>query len=124
MNPNAVLTKTEWIVGEPLAWGATKKDVAKSRNKSIRTIENIVRSIFQKTEVTKINEFSAWYFCKKYDISFDLSPLSRSITSIALLLLITSYEYHNNKIVIIRSVRTERVRSEKRTDDDLTFDYQ
>lgn len=75
MNATATLTKRETEIAELIAWGSTKKDVAKRLSISTRTVENIARSIFFKTKVTKSNELSAWWFCKKYRIPITESPL-------------------------------------------------
>ena len=83
----ARLTPRETQVAELFAWGATKKDVANRLIISIRTVENIARNIFEKTGVTKINELSAWWFCTKFNISFELSPLKRVAVSVLFLIM-------------------------------------
>ena len=87
MNPEAVLTEREAQVTELLAWGAAKKEVAAKLQISTRTVEALTRRAFKKIEIQKAAELSAWYFCKRFNISFDLSPLRRGIIG-ALLLLI------------------------------------
>lgn len=87
MNPYAQLTRREKEIGNLLAWGAIKKEVAERLCISIHTVENHVRNIFEKTECRCVNEFSAWYFCTEFKISFQLSPLMRqSVASILLVL--------------------------------------
>lgn len=85
MNQNAKLTSRERDVAELLAWGATKKDVAKHLFISERTVENHTRSIYEKTETNKVNELSAWWFCDRFHIPMSLSPLSRKIISSVIL---------------------------------------
>lgn len=85
MNPFAKLTLREAEITELIAWGATKKDIANRLYISTRTVENHVRSIYEKTGCRKSNELSAWWFCKRFHISFSLSPLARKIAACALL---------------------------------------
>lgn len=88
MDLSAQLTKRENQIAELIAWGATKKDVAKKLFISERTAENHTRNIYEKTGVTKVNELSAWWFCKSFNISLDLSPLKRKALAYSLLMLI------------------------------------
>jgi len=88
MNATATLTKREWQITEFFAWGAAKKEVADRLCISERTVENHARSIFGKTGCNKVNELSAWWFCVKFDISFDLSPLKRAVTAVAMMCLV------------------------------------
>lgn len=87
MNLNATLTPREQEITRLLALGATKKDVANQLRTSVRTVETQVRSIFVKAEVTKVNELTAWWFCKSFNITLDFSPLKRAVTAMALLLI-------------------------------------
>ena len=86
MNPSATLTRREREIAELIAWGMTKKEIAHTIHRSIRTVENITRSIYEKTGVTKSNELSAWWFCVNYHISFKLSPLKKVIISLFFLI--------------------------------------
>ena len=88
MNLNASLTPREQEVAELFAWGATKKDVANRLHTSVRTVETQARSIFEKSGVKKVNELAAWWFCRSFQISLDLSPLTRAIVACSLLFLI------------------------------------
>ena len=110
MNPNAKLTKRETEICELIAWGATKKDVANRCFISIRTVENTVRNIFSKIGVTKVNELSAWWFCTKFNISMELSPLKRRIISACLLLMLIPQIYANSDDMIRHTrTRTSRI---------------
>lgn len=73
----AKLTEYQYEITRRLAWGATQKEVALHFGVSRHTIDNILRNIFQKTGVTKVNELGAWFFCTEFGISFDLSPLAK-----------------------------------------------
>lgn len=89
MNLIAKLTTRESEIAELFAWGASKKEVANHLNVSERTIENHARNIYVKIGCGKVNELSAWWFCTKFNISFDLSPLKRSLVSLAFLVVLT-----------------------------------
>lgn len=131
MNRTATLTKRETEIAELLAWGATKKEVANRLFVSVRTVENQTRSIYEKTGVTKINELSAWWFCTKFHISFDLSPMRRRAIATCLLALVLFQMTVNGDSIIrasrTRATRTTSVRSARRkaeTDDaTLTFNF-
>lgn len=106
MDIHAQLTKRETQIAELIAWGATKKDVANRLFISERTAENHTRHIFEKTQVTKMNELSAWWFCKNFDISIDLSPIKRRvITTILLVIFVVNIAFDNN---FERARRTRR----------------
>lgn len=105
MKSEVELTARESEVAELLAWGATKKEIANKLFISVRTVENTARNIFQKTGVTKANELSAWWFCTHYSISFDLSPIKRTIIAIALLLIIIPKEFSQDRSEMMRTGR-------------------
>ena len=89
INIFAALTPCETRVAEYLAWGACKKEAASLLNISVRTVENHARNIYEKVGCRAVNELSAWWFCTRYNISFDLSPLKRRvITTIMTILLL------------------------------------
>ena len=121
------LTRREEQVAELLAWGASKKEVPDllpvkpgKQPIAIRTVENTVRSIYEKLGIQKVNELSAWYFCTHYHISFSLSPLKRRIIALALLLIVVPAEiytaYDFIRPVASRSVRA-RARGRRRKDE-------
>ena len=110
MNLTATLTKRESQIAELIAWGLTKKEVATKLFISPRTVENTARSIYEKTGVTKANELSAWYFCSRFKISLDMSPLRRSVVAVGLLLLLIPREIIPNNDEMVR-VRTRTVQA-------------
>lgn len=119
MNADATLTKRESEIAEWLAWGATKKDIANSLFISVRTVENTARSIYEKTGVTKSNELSAWWFCTHFKISFDLSPLVRSVIAIAFLFIVIPSDILNQPDICKIAKRTGMSRSGRRRGDDF-----
>lgn len=126
MNADAKLTRREAQVAKLIAWGACKKTVADRLFISVHTVENHVRNIFEKTECRSVNEFSAWYFCKNYGISMELSPL-RNLMAIFLLLIYLSGDISNSfdQFTRIRSNRntTIVVRNRRMRRDDLNYNY-
>lgn len=95
MDLTAQLTKRELEIAEFLAWGASKKEVPdllpRKKGKgpiSVRTVEVLTKSIYEKLDIQKVSELSVWYFCTHYNISLDLSPLKRKVATLSLLLLI------------------------------------
>ena len=60
------------------------------------TVDNILRKVYDKLHIGKINELSAWWFCTTFGISFELSPLKRTIGALCLTALLISSEMMNN----------------------------
>ncbi len=80
-----VMTPREQEISELSAWGLSRKEIADKLFVSEHTVENHFRNIFKKTGCKKLNQLSAWWFCIKFNISFDLSPRTRSIIASLLL---------------------------------------
>lgn len=110
MNELAELTKRESEIAELFAWGAAKKDVANRLYISERTVENHTRNIYEKVGVTKVNELSAWWFCTKFKISFDLSPLKRGIVAMFFLSIISFMEVYAQDSTLYRPLKTRTQR--------------
>ena len=88
MNRNITLAKRENEIAECVAWGGSYKETASLLQISVRTVDNTLRRIKEKLGLNKINEISAWWFCTHFNISFELSPLKRTIGAVALLILV------------------------------------
>lgn len=131
MIQGAQLTKRESEIAELFAWGASKKDVANRLFISERTVENHTRNIYEKTGCAKVNELSAWWFCTRFHISFDLSPLKKNIIAAFLLMLVLPqvFQYDNGMVRTFRAktAKTASVRTARRksgtdgTTADITF---
>jgi len=100
MSDTIKLTKREEQVAELLAWGASKKEIPdllplKPGRKpiAIRTVENIVRGIYEKLRIQKVNELSAWYFVSHFSIPASLNPLKKKLISLTLLIIILPSEF-------------------------------
>lgn len=127
MNELAKLTKRESEIAELFAWGAAKKDIANRLYISERTVENHTRSIYVKVGVTKVNELSAWWFCTKFKISFDLSPLKRGVIAMFFLSAISFVEIYAqesstlyNRPLKTRTQRAKQGRRKNEVDFDLS----
>ena len=124
---HAELTKRESEIAELFAWGASKKDIANRLYISERTVENHTRNIYDKKGCSKVNELSAWWFCTKFHISFDLSPLKRKTISMMLIaLMIPQIMNYDNKMIRVRNntCRVVRVRARRKSENDFaTFDF-
>lgn len=124
---HAELTKRESEIAELFAWGASKKDIANRLYISERTVENHTRNIYDKTGCSKVNELSAWWFCTKFHISFDLSPLKRKTISMMLIaLMIPQIMNYDNKMIRVRNntCHVVRVRARRKSENDFaTFDF-
>ena len=125
----AELTKRESEIAELFAWGASKKDVANRLFISERTVENHARNIYAKIGCQKINELCAWWFCTRFHISFDLSPLKRKVIVGMFLMLLTPQvfaiehqDYCRTMRTSTRTTRTIRARR-SRNESDVDFIY-
>lgn len=128
MRFNAQLTPRENEVAELLAWGAAKKEVADRLYISTRTVENTTRNIYEKIGIQKATELCVWWFCTRFGVSFNLSPIKRQLLSVAfLLMMLPQISQHNEDVV--RTFRTQRVqntrtsggRQGRRNENDLHF---
>ena len=96
------LTKREAQIAELIAWGASKKEVANKLFISEYTVDNHLRKVYSKTKVNKANELSAWWFCTRFHISFDLSPFKKTIIAGALLLCFIPSEVYAYRVRVRR----------------------
>ena len=100
------LTKREAQIAELIAWGASKKEVADKLFISEYTVDNHLRKVYAKTNVNKANELSAWWFCTRFHISFDLSPLKRAVIAGALLLCFIPSEVYAYRVRAQKTTET------------------
>ena len=114
------LSRREYQVAELIAWGAAKKEIPEMLQKlyggvqiSVRTVENIVRSIYEKLHIGKANELSAWWFCKFYGVDEDLSPIKQIRNTVySILFLVIMIPQICNLDQAIRPTRTRTARIE------------
>lgn len=126
MNGSAKLTRRETEIAELFAWGASKKEVADRLYVSERTVENHARNIYRKTGCGKVNELAAWWFCTRFHISFDLSPLKRKAGALLLAALLVPQAMRWDGVAVRVSTRARTCRqARRRTDDEgCTFIYE
>lgn len=105
------LTTREREIAEHIAWGASKKEMANSFSLSERTIENHTRNIYEKLGCHSINELSAWWFCVKFNISMQLSPLKRQIVATAMLALVMLQIGWMDSSTFVRASRASRAKT-------------
>ncbi|GHT09032.1 hypothetical protein FACS189426_06200 [Bacteroidia bacterium] len=127
MNVAVNFTKRENQIAELFAWGAAKKDVSNILFISERTVENHARTIYEKVGCSKVNELSAWWFCTRFNISFDLSPLKQRIMSLCLLILLMPQISDNDNGVMrvfrTKTMKTCRSSCTRRKYDDCEFEF-
>lgn len=116
------LSRREYQVAELIAWGAAKKEVPGllkklygGREISVHTVENILRSIYEKIHLNKATELSVWWFCKYYGVDGSLSPLkkAREIVIALVLLVIILPQSVNPDLSAIRPSRARTARVER-----------
>lgn len=86
------LSKRENQIAELVAWGATKKEIANMLFIAEDTVENHVKNIYSILDIHSVGQLSSWWFCTRYQISFDLSPLKKKLIALCLLFLILPAE--------------------------------
>lgn len=133
MNTNLTyndLPTAEREVAHLYAWGLTVKEIAVKRSKSVSTVKNQLFNVFAKADIHKDTELTAWYFCTRFKISLDYSPIHRAITSICLLMLLALGSVNNdNPFVRVRTVnagasRTVRARTGRGRKNESDYEYE
>lgn len=119
MNATAVLTRREREIVELIAWGECKKGVASRCHIAVRTVENHVRNIYEKTGVTKVNELSAWYFCTHYNLPLTMSPLIRRVMAVLLLAIFSTFINLESNNLYLRVRRVEQLSARPRRSEEL-----
>jgi DNA-binding CsgD family transcriptional regulator len=117
MNKEAALTRRETEVAELLAWGAAKKEVSDRLFISTRTVENTARNIYAKIGIQKATELCVWWFCTHCGVSFELSPIKRTLISIVVLFALIHSDViglQKRERYCIRCAKGERIISRRR----------
>ena len=71
-----ILTPRQRQIFEFVAWGETYKEVAARLNRSVHTVINLVRGGCERVGIYP-SQIPSWWFCKNFNINFDLSPVKR-----------------------------------------------
>lgn len=104
-NPIDLLTPRECEIAAILAWGESKKYIENELIISYHTVDKHTRNIFRKAGVNTVNALSAWWFCNKYKISSELSPLKKSTVAVLLLFCLLPREVMSSYDTVRRNNR-------------------
>lgn len=116
MNPHAKLSPRESEVTELIAWGAALKEAATILNITYKTADNHLQNIKHKIGCNKTSEISVWWFCTNYGISFELSPMRKSIVSLFFICILAFGEFmHTSEICKYRVRRIRKSNIEQLT---------
>lgn len=124
----ALLTPRELEIAELLAWGASKKEIPDllvippQHPISVHTVENITTSIYQKLGIQKVSELCTIYFCTRFNISMDLSPIKRKLLVLVLLLLLVP-EVISTSTEMVRPQRSARTITRVKTQTTKNYIY-
>jgi len=99
------LPPAEREVADLYVIGKTKKEIAMKRGRSVFTIDNQIRRLFEKTDVHKDTEFASWYYITRYD-------LKRLMITIFFLIITSLSIFEVNPLYIRVRTRTETRRKE------------
>lgn len=104
------LGEKEYEVFECVAWGASHKEIADHLKKPINTVDNQVKKVKEKLGIQKAAEISAYYFCTRFNISFNMSPMARKLSAGLCLILMCFSEaiYMTDQQQIARRPRRSR----------------
>jgi DNA-binding CsgD family transcriptional regulator len=95
------LSPMELYICRLLAWGMTKKEIAKQLCLSFHTINAHPRNIYEKLNVHKETDLTRWYIFKEYGIADN--PFKKVITVVMLFLCIVALVEHNNPVRVLRA---------------------
>lgn len=94
---------------ELTAWGASAKEAADRLCVSTYTVQNHLKNIKEKLHLQKATEIAAAFFCMKFKINMDLSPMKRQMVATGfLILLVVQMCFDGNPEMRGRRVRTTR----------------
>lgn len=121
MNTAAVLSRREAEIAPLLVYGKTKKEAANDLYRSVRTIENHARSIYEKTGCRNIAELCVWWFHKTYDTPLTYSTDKKKALALFLLMLFIPFEFsHSQDTQMVRGRRVEFRGEKTRQQKDVT----
>ena len=116
----ACFTKAERRVLGGFLEGKSCKEIANDSCKSVRTVENQVRSMFDKTGVHSLHELVSLWYKEQFDITAE--DLRRRLGAMVLLGLFTAFTFAGspddlpNRARTARRTRTEQVARRARKD--------
>lgn len=71
----------EFQIGEQVALGKSKKEVAYKLNISIYTVETTIKNLYQKYGFNKVQDLVLWYIGIKLKVADDISRLKEEVLS-------------------------------------------
>ncbi|MDP4201472.1 MAG: helix-turn-helix transcriptional regulator [Bacteroidota bacterium] len=78
---NITLTPRQEQIAGLVACGKAKKEIADLLHISVDTVANIVKEIYVRTGLGKMNELAVWWISRRFRLSIDFSNLEREIVS-------------------------------------------
>ena len=78
---NITLTPRQEQISGLVACGKAKKEIADLLHISVDTVANIVKEIYMRTGLGKMNELAVWWISRRFRLSIDFSNLEREIVS-------------------------------------------
>lgn len=61
--------------------GLTMKEIAYKRDRSVNTVKNQIKKLFEKAGVRKDTEFAVWYFVTRFKITFELPQIKKVVAT-------------------------------------------
>ena len=109
MNAPTQLTHRENQIAGLISTGMAKKEVADLLKLSTYTVETIVKNIYEKTGLGKINELTGWWLIRELKLDIDLKEMRQQILMGCFALLICFSGISNDQMQ--RGRRMRRVES-------------
>lgn len=116
--PTEGLTPRELEITQYLACGLTHKEIAERINRSVSTVSNTLRVLYEKLRLNKESEVVAYYLCKYHgaDSTFDkIGKIRRAVGASLLSALIALQIIAGADQQMIRTARSARRRTEEVT---------
>lgn len=110
------LTPSELVIAEKIAWGLTKKEIAKELCNSVHTINNHLANIYSKLDINKESDLTRFFFIDKYDIP--VCPIRKEIMriiSIVVFIMTFAVSVMTRENMPRRAVRSARKTTRKET---------
>lgn len=76
-----ILTRRQEQISGLISCGMAKKEVANSLHISTFTVDNTLRSVYDKTGLGKTNELTGWWINRHYELQIDFPELKKEILS-------------------------------------------
>jgi len=126
---DAELTDRELEIGKQVAFGYTQREAATIFFRSPLTIANTLRNAFRKVGARNIAEFSAWLWCKEFNVTLIISEGRRKIMTVAMIALFLVFDLiPGHEVIRTRALRSKTARTEARCSggrrtESIDFDY-